>query len=41
MGFNILPKQIDFFDYFNKLAQIAVKASDYFTEVVSIGKFNE
>jgi uncharacterized protein len=41
MGFNILPKQVNFFDYFNKLAQIGVKAADYFSEIVAIGKFDE
>jgi predicted phosphate transport protein (TIGR00153 family) len=41
MGFNILPKQVDFFDYFNKLAQIAVKAADAFCEIVGIGIFDE
>jgi uncharacterized protein len=41
MGFNLIPKHIDFFDYFNKLAQIAVKAADCFCEIVVIGTFDE
>jgi uncharacterized protein len=41
MGFSLLPKQVDFFDQFDKLSEVAIRAAEYFSEIVSKGHFNE
>lgn len=41
MGFSLLPKEVNFFELFDKLANTAVVASKYFSEVVSKGVFDE
>jgi predicted phosphate transport protein (TIGR00153 family) len=41
MSFSFLPKEIDFFILFDKLANVAIRASEYFTEICSNGKFDE
>jgi uncharacterized protein len=40
MGFSLLPRQTDFFECFNKLAQTAVRAADYFKTLATDGNFN-
>jgi uncharacterized protein len=40
MGFSLLPKQGDFFESFNNLANTAVLAADYFKTLASNGSFN-
>jgi uncharacterized protein len=40
MGFSLLPKQVDFFDYFNDLANTAVRAADYFKTLSTRGSFD-
>jgi uncharacterized protein len=41
MGFSLLPKQVDFFDHFDKLASVAIRAAEYFSEIAAEGKFDE
>ncbi len=41
MAFSFLPKEIDFFILFDKLSNVAIKASEYFTEICKQGKFDE
>lgn len=41
MRFSIFPKETNFFDMFDKLAAIAVEASNYFYEIASKATYNE
>jgi uncharacterized protein Yka (UPF0111/DUF47 family) len=41
MAFSFIPKEVDFFALFDKLAGVAVDASVYFKEITSQGKFDE
>jgi len=41
MGFSLLPKEVNFFELFDKLAAVAVEASKHFSETVSNGRFDE
>lgn len=41
MRFRIFPKETNFFDMFDKLAAIAVEASNYFYEIASKAIYNE
>ena len=41
MRFSIFPKETNFFDMFDKLAAIAVEASNYFYEIASKAIYNE
>jgi len=41
MRFSIFPKETNFFDMFDKLAAIAVEASNYFYDIASKGVYNE
>lgn len=41
MKFSIFPKETNFFDMFDKLAAVAIEASNYFHEITSNGVFNE
>ncbi|MGL4369369.1 MAG: DUF47 domain-containing protein, partial [Spirochaetota bacterium] len=41
MGFSLLPKEVNFFELFDKLANTAVIAAKHFSDVVSKGKFDE
>ncbi|HQO39348.1 MAG TPA: DUF47 family protein, partial [Spirochaetota bacterium] len=41
MRFSIFPKETNFFDMFDKLAAVAIEASNYFYEVTSKGIYTE
>jgi predicted phosphate transport protein (TIGR00153 family) len=41
MGFSFLPKEIMFFDLFDKLSEMAVTAANYFKEIVEKGDFDD
>jgi predicted phosphate transport protein (TIGR00153 family) len=41
MGFSFLPKEYEFFDMFDKLAEYAVSASNQFQENLNMASFNE
>lgn len=41
MGFSFLPKEIMFFDLFDKLSEMAVTAADYFKVIVEKGDFDD
>ncbi|HNX59445.1 MAG TPA: DUF47 family protein, partial [Spirochaetota bacterium] len=41
MAFSFIPKEVDFFALFDKLASVAVDASVYFKEITSHGQFDE
>lgn len=41
MAFSLFPKQVSFYDDFDKLAEVAIRASMYFQEIVAAGTFNE
>jgi predicted phosphate transport protein (TIGR00153 family) len=41
MRFSIFPKETNFFDMFDRLAAIAVEASNYFFEITSKGIYSE
>jgi predicted phosphate transport protein (TIGR00153 family) len=41
MAFSLFPKQVSFFDEFDKLATVAIKAAEYFHEITMAGTFNE
>jgi uncharacterized protein len=41
MALSLFPKQVSFFDEFDKLAAVAIRAAMYFQEIAAAGTFND
>jgi predicted phosphate transport protein (TIGR00153 family) len=41
MSFSLIPKDVNFFNLFDKLSAVAITAAEYFKEVTQKGKFDE
>ena len=41
MRFRFLPREVQFYDFFDALADCTIEAAEYFTELVHAGKFDD